>query len=196
MMEDEEPHAGEIDMSKPTPLHYTGVAKFLHWAVALIIITMLTFGQGFDDIVIEDELLFSLSAHSSLGFTVIGLIVLRILWRLGHKPPALPENVSDNQKTAAKWSHMLLYVLMVIVPLTGIYVASTHELAVMPYGAFDVREAFAFLGAEDFDGRRAIHEFSTWLLIGWLTVHILASLFHQFVQKDGVLRRMWFGKSR
>ena len=183
-------------MTKPSPLHYSGVAKFLHWAVALIIMTMLTFGQNFDDIVKDDEMLESLRAHSTLGFTVIGLIVLRILWRLGHKPPALPENVSDNQKTAAKWSHILLYVLMVIVPLTGIYAAATHELAVMPYGAFDVREAFAFLGAEDFDGRRAIHEFSTWLMIGLLAVHIIASLSHQFVQKDGVLRRMWFGKER
>lgn len=183
-------------MTKPSPQHYSGVAKFLHWAVALIILTMLTFGQGFDDIVKEDELLFSLSAHSSLGFTVIGLIVLRILWRLGHKPPALPESVSGPQKTAAKWSHILLYGLMVLVPLTGIYAASTHELAVMAYGAFDVREVFAFLGAADFDGRRAIHEFGTWLLIGLLAVHIIASLFHQFVQKDGVLRRMWFGKGR
>ena len=183
-------------MKQQSPLHYTNVAKTLHWAVALIIMTMLTFGQGFDDIAQEDELLFSLTAHSTLGFTVIGLIVLRILWRLGHKPPALPDSVSDQQKTAAKWSHILLYALMVTVPLTGIYVASTNELPVMPYGAFDVREAFAFLGAVDFDGRRAIHEFSTWLLISLLAVHIMASLFHQFVQKDGVLRRMWFGKGR
>lgn len=175
---------------------YTGIAKFLHWAVAVIIVMMLVFGQGFEEPKTDAEMLFSLQGHSTLGFTVFGLIILRILWRLGHKPPPLPQTVGDTQKSAAKWSHLALYALMILVPLTGLYTATAHEMAVTPYAAFDVREVFAFFGNEDFDGRRAIHEFGTWLLIGLLVVHISAALFHQFVQKDGVLRRMWFGRGK
>lgn len=181
-------------VSTKTPVHYTGVAKFLHWAIAILIIMMLIFGQGFDDLKTSDELAFSLQGHSTLGFTVITLLVLRILWRLGNPPPALPETVAPTQVMLSKLSHLLLYALMIYVPATGIYTAAAHEYAVLPYGAFDVRDAFSFLGASDFDGRRFLHEIGTWLLIALLVVHILAAFLHQFVQKDGVLRRMLPGK--
>lgn len=176
--------------------HYTGTAKFLHWAIALLIIMMLVFGQGFEDITNPDDMAFSLRGHSTLGFTVITLLVLRILWRLGNPPPALPETVAPTQAMLSKVSHLLLYALMIYVPATGIYTAAAHEYAVLPYGAFDVREVFGFLGASDFDGRRFLHEIGTWLLIALLAVHIIAAFLHQFVQKDGVLRRMWFGRGK
>ncbi len=176
------------------PSRYTGIAKFLHWIIALIMIIMLVFGQGFDG---ESgaQLSESLTAHSSLGITVFGLILLRVLWRLAHQPPALPESVGEPQKKAARISHLLLYGLMFAVPLTGFYTAAAHELPVMSYGAFDLREVIAFFGASDFDGRRSLHEYATWVLIGLLALHISAAFLHQFVQKDGVLRRMLPGKT-
>lgn len=178
------------------PIHYTSVAKFLHWAIALIIIMMLIFGQGFENITTDDEMAFSLTGHSTLGLTVIGLIILRILWRIGHLPPDLPETVTGAQKTAAKLSHLLLYALMIYVPVTGLYTAAAHEIAVMPYGAFDLRETLSFFGTADFEGRRFLHELGTWLLIGLLAIHINAAFLHQFIQKDGVLRRMLPGKAK
>lgn len=183
-------------MTNKKPIHYTGVAKFLHWAIALIIIMMLVFGQGFDDPKTDAEMTFSLAGHSSLGLTVISLLILRILWRIGHPAPDLPESVGSGQRTASKLSHLLLYALMIYVPATGLYTIAAHEFAAVPYGAFDLRSALNFLGTDDFDGRRALHEFGTWLLMALLAVHISAALFHQFVQKDGVLRRMWFGGGR
>lgn len=183
-------------MNRPSPIHYTGIAKFLHWAIALLIIMMLVFGQGFDDITDDGELAFSLSAHSGLGLTVVTLLILRILWRIGNPPPGLPETVAPVQAKASRISHLLLYALMIYVPLTGIYTAAAHEITVVPYGAFELREVVSFLGASDFDGRRFLHEIGTWLLIATLAVHILAAFLHQFVQKDGVLRRMWFGKGK
>ncbi|MEL6875152.1 MAG: cytochrome b [Pseudomonadota bacterium] len=175
--------------------HYTGVAKTLHWLIALIIITMLIFGQGFESSE-GDDLAFSLTGHSSLGLTVIGLIILRILWRIGHAPPPLPETVVGAQRLAAKLSHLLLYALMIYVPATGLYTAAAHAMPVMPYGAFDVRQTLSFLGADDFEGRRFLHELGTWLLIALLAVHVSAAFLHQFVQKDGVLRRMLPGKAK
>ena len=96
----------------------------------------------------------------------------------------------------AKFLHWLIYALMIYVPLTGLYTATAHEYAVTPYGAFDVREALSFLGGSDFDGRRFLHEIGTWLLIALLAAHIGAAFLHQFVQKDGVLRRIWFGRGK
>ena len=177
-------------MSDTAPKHYTGIAKFLHWAIALIIIMMLSFGQGFENITTDEEMVFSLTGHSTLGLTVIGLIILRILWRIGHPPPTLPETVTGVQRTAARLSHLLLYALMIYVPITGLYTAAAHEMAVMPYGAFDVREMLSFFGTDGFEGRRFLHELGTWLLIALLAVHISAAFLHQFIQKDGVLRRM------
>jgi len=183
-------------VTQRTAVHYSGIAKFLHWAIALLIIMMLVFGQGFDDVKTDPELAFSLTGHSSLGLTALTLIILRILWRIGHPPPALPATVSPAQATASKLSHLLLYALMIYVPLTGIYTAAAHEMVVMPWNAFDLREVVSFLGATDFEGRRFLHELGTWLLIALLAVHIAAAFLHQFIQKDGVLRRMWFGKGK
>lgn len=183
-------------MTEPSPTHYTGVAKFLHWAIAILIIMMLVFGQGFDDPKTEAEMAFSLRGHSTLGFTAIGLILLRILWRIGHPTPKLPETVSPLQAKASKLSHLLLYALMIYVPMMGLYTAAAHEMAVMPFGAFDLREALSFLGNDNFEGRRFLHEIGTWLLIALLAVHIAAAFLHQFIQKDGVLGRMLPGKSK
>jgi cytochrome b561 len=182
-------------MTGTGPIHYTGVAKTLHWLIALIIITMLIFGQGFETSE-GDDLAFSLTGHSSLGLTVIGLIILRILWRIGHPPPALPETVAGVQLLAAKLSHLLLYALMIYVPVTGLYTAAAHEMPVMAYGAFDLRVTLSFFGADDFEGRRFLHELGTWLLISLLAVHVSAAFLHQFVQKDDVLRRMLPGKAK
>jgi len=180
-------------MTQASPIHYSGIAKLLHWAVALIISLMLFFGQGFENITSDDEMAFSLTGHSTLGLTVIGLIILRILWRLGHPAPSLPESVSSLQAGASKISHFLLYAMMIYVPITGLYTAAAHDMSVMPYGAFDLRDVLAFMGDDGFSERRSLHEIGTWLLIALLAVHVGAAFLHQFVQKDGVLRRMWFG---
>lgn len=74
--------------------------------------------------------------------------------------------------------------------------AAAHEMPVMPYGAFDLRQTLSVLGADDFEGRRFLHELGTWLLIALLAVHASAAFLHQFVQKDGVLRRMLPGKAK
>lgn len=183
-------------MQKFDTTHYTKVAKALHWAIAVLIIMMLVFGQGFDGLKTEEEMAFSLAGHSTLGLTVIGLLVLRILWRLGHPPPALPAEMKPTHKKAANLSHLILYALMVYVPLMGLYTVAAHETVAMPYGAFDLNAALSFLGDSDFEGRRFLHEIGTWGLIGFLAVHIVAALHHQFILKDGVLRRMWFGGSK
>lgn len=183
-------------MNQPQNTHYTTVAKILHWWIAVLIIMMLIFGQGFDDSKTADEMAFSLMGHSSLGLTVIGLLVLRILWRLGHPPPDLPEDMNGAQKSAAKLSHLMLYTLMIYVPLTGLYTIAVHETVATPFGAFNLNAALSFLGDGGFEGRRFLHEIGTWGLIGFLGLHIAAALQHQFVLKDGVLRRMWFDRSR
>jgi len=183
-------------MNQPHNTHYTTVAKILHWSIAVLIVMMLVFGQGFDEPKTDDEMVFSLAGHSSLGLTVVGLLVLRILWRLGHPPPELPGDLNAAQKSAAKLSHLVLYALMIYVPLTGLYAIAAHEMVATPFGAFNLNAALSFLGDGNFEGRRFFHEVGTWGLIGFLGLHIAAALQHQFVLKDGVLRRMWFGRGK
>lgn len=168
---------------------YTGVAKTLHWVMALIIIVMLIFGEGLEDSKGE-ELTKGLAAHSSLGLIVLALVLLRILWRFGHPPPALPEAMGTAQKIAAHAVHAAIYVLMIYLPLTGLYAAAVHDVPVTPFGAFDVREALSFLGVGSFDARRPLHAIGTKVMLALVVLHIGAALYHQFVQRDAVLRRM------
>ncbi len=183
-------------MAAPSDTHYTTIAKVLHWAIALLIMMMLLFGQGFEEPKTVDEMAFSLAAHSTLGLTVLGLLILRILWRFGHPPPALPSDLSAAQRNAAKLSHFMLYALMIYVPLTGLFTIASHETIATPFGAFNLNATLSFLGDGNFEGRRMLHEVGTWGLIGLLALHIAAAFQHQFLLKDGILGRMWFGRGK
>lgn len=175
-------------MSTPQP-RYSGVAMVLHWLTALLALTMLIFGQGFESEKGE-ELRFGLAAHSSLGTTLFALVMIRIVWRWLNPPPPLPDTMPPMQKFAADAVHYTLYAMLIALPLTGAFAAAAHEMPVTPYGAFDLRDALAFLGRGEFADRRAIHEALTKFMMALLVLHLGAVVLHTFVQRDGVLKRM------
>ena len=174
---------------------YTSVAKWLHWIVAALVVAMLFYGWSLDNY--EGEALSAaLSYHALGGFLVASLCGLRYLWRTSHPPPELPATLSRPQVIAAKVIHSTLYILMIVVPVTGLMTAVAHDVPVVILGVIDLQDTFSFFGHDNFDLKRFIHAQAMHTFAGLIIGHIGAALVHQFWIKDGVLRRMLWEKKQ
>jgi cytochrome b561 len=167
---------------------YTRTAVALHWLLALMIVGALGLGAYMTNLPLSPQRLKLTNWHKWAGMTILALSALRLLWRLGHRPPAdLP--MPAWQRRAAHLTHALLYALFFAVPLAGWCYSSAAGYPVVWFGVLPLPD----LVAPD----RALAA-TLKLLHGWLAgalavavlVHIAAALKHQFIDGDGLLRRM------
>ncbi len=180
---------------------YTRVAAVLHWVMAVLIVGNVVLAWVAESLP-ENWVRPGIDLHKSVGLTVLGLVVLRVLWRVAHPPPALPPDYPSWQKRASHAAHMVLYGLMVVLPVSGwlhdsaFKYADKHPLMlywVVPWfriGAVEVLEPAA---KEEFHSALySVHAVSGYALYTLLAVHILGALKHQW---DGAreLQRMRIG---
>lgn len=172
------------------PSGYGAVARVLHWGTALIVAGLWIVGTVMVDLT-DLGLKFSLYQwHKSFGFVVLALTVVRLVWRhLDRRPPALP--MPAWQRRAAAVSHALLYVLLIVIPLSGFLMVSTAPIAI-PTVLFGVVPVPHPLGPDEslFALFRQVHESLTTLLLVLVALHVAAALKHHLVDRDAALRRM------
>ncbi|MFM9912600.1 MAG: cytochrome b [Methylophilaceae bacterium] len=192
------------------PQRYTKVAIILHWLIALMIFGMFAVGWFMADLPkdapkVASFDLFDLglymvqlpeaisprsyyfNLHKSFGVMVLALVLFRIYWKLTHKAPALPASIIGWQRKAASASHHLLYMLMFLMPASGLIMATYSKYGVKWFGiplikGLDnepLREVF-----------KSAHEAIAVILISLIAIHVLAALKHKFVDKDEVMGRM------
>jgi cytochrome b561 len=101
------------------PTRYSAVAQGFHWIIAGLIVTQFTLGWIADDLPLGLHKLAVLARHKSFGMTVLMLAVLRLLWRFKNRPPELPAGMSKVERLLAKGTHVIFYVLLFVMPLTG-----------------------------------------------------------------------------
>ena len=182
---------------KNSVARYTGVAIALHWLIALLIISLLVVGKFMTSLDEADPLRFSLTQwHKSFGITILLLTVARIIWRLSHKPPALPDNIRGWQKFSSGLTHFLLYLLMLGLPISGWIMVSASPLnistilfEVIPLPHLPLLASMANK-VQISDLFHEIHAISSGIMIALLVLHIGAALMHQFVHRDLVMERM------
>lgn len=166
---------------------YDRVAVALHWIIALLVLGQIGLGWFMVDLPKGPDRGYYFALHKSLGLTTAFLIFLRIVWRLTHKPPPLPDWFPDWQSRAAEWTHRLLYVCMVVMPVSGYLSSSFTKHPMKVWGL-----PFFKAGWEDdainavFNG---IHVGTSWLFVALLALHIGAGLRH-LMAGDGVFRRI------
>jgi cytochrome b561/polyisoprenoid-binding protein YceI len=191
------------------PNRYSAVAIALHWAVAVCILSMIPMGLWMTAAIEQPDsqaLAYRVfQIHKSIGFLILALTVVRIVWRLTHRPPALPGGMKRWEAFAANATHVAFYALMLALPLTGwLYVSAgwavaqdrALEVATSWFGLFPiphlpgvaelaagVKRALAFqaMGA---------HAAMAWGAVVLVALHVGAALKHQFVDRDGVLAHM------
>lgn len=173
---------------KPTP--YASLAVLLHWALAVLIISMTGLGWYMMSIEEEPGSGWYFNLHKSVGILVIGLVLLRLVWRLGHKPAPLPAGIPAWQVKASKAGHWLLYGAMIAMPFFGIVgsLLTKRDLFFFGLPLPRVFEANHDLAEVFFEA----HSVTTWILVALVAIHALAALKHLVIDKDGVFQRMWF----
>jgi len=169
----------------------------LHWLIAVGIIGMLILGKYMHELSDTDATKFDLyQLHKSFGLTILALSVLRLVWRLVNKVPPLPEHMPTWERYAAHASHVLLYVLIVAIPLSGWALASASPLGIPTiwFGQFEIPHLPGLQGYADQhaveDQAHEVHELLGNLMIGLLVIHVGAALKHHFWDRDDVLTRM------
>lgn len=116
-------------MTGPSSNRYDAVAAVLHWAMALGIFALIGIGLAMTHADISKLTMFKLfQLHKSIGVVILWLIVVRIVWRLTHRAPPLPDSMPPLERRAAHAGHLALYVLMLVIPLLGWAVVSAAPL--------------------------------------------------------------------
>lgn len=187
---------------------YDGVAQLLHWTTVLLVAVLLILGKA--GLVGEDH---PASAwfmwHGSLGVLVLALVAFRLLWRLVKPPPEFPSTMTQFGRMAARAMHVSLYVLLVAMPISGWLAASAEgshinffNVATFPLwegsvaarpGSAPAAQArpIAAAAEEDREGlSKESHELLGDALLILVSLHFLAALKHQFIDHDGLIRRM------
>ena len=172
-----------------TTSRYTPVAIGLHWLVGIMILGSFGVGLYMADLPLSPQKLKIYSWHKWAGVTIFMLVVIRCLWRLFNKAPALPAQLPQWQRRFAAATHYLLYALMFAIPLSGWLMSSAKGFQTVYFGVLpipDLLQKNVDLG----DILRNVHEALNWLMISVVVLHAAAALKHHFIDKDDVLRRM------
>lgn len=173
--------------TEPPLDRYTFVARALHWIMAVLIIANLILGIGHDALPKDWAIM---PVHKSIGLTVLALTLVRLGWRLGHRPPLHPVAMPGWEKAAAHATHFLFYAFMLLVPLTGWIMTSAGTRPLNWFFLFDVPK-FAVTKGDILVGVSGEgHEIMGFAWAALIILHIAAALRHHLVLKDDVLRRM------
>ncbi|MEM9247570.1 MAG: cytochrome b [Pseudomonadota bacterium] len=171
---------------------YSGMSRALHWLIALLILAMIPVGvvmtqKGLLPRPMQNTFFIF---HKNFGVIVLLLMALRLAWRALRPAPDLPASVTGWQRKAAAFSHVALYVLAFVVPLSG-YVRV--KAGGFPIEWLDRMGVPALVPKSDAlaSTAQAIHFFSALLLAALVLMHIGAALQHGLIKRDGVFSRMW-----
>jgi cytochrome b561 len=184
------------------PARYTTPAIVLHWLIALGIMTNVVLVWVVDSLP-DDVQRPTINLHKSIGLTVLGLAVMRLLWRLTHTPPALPAGTRPWERASAHAAHVVLYVLIFALPLTGwIHDSAWKDAASHPLNLYGVIPWFRIGAIQSLPAATKeqvhalfseIHESCGYVLYAVFAVHVAGALKHQFLDARPSLRRIWFG---
>ena len=174
------------------PNRFDTVSIILHWSVGVAIIAIaaieLLRGEIFPKGSFFREALKAL--HNPAGTVVFGLILLRILWRVAHPTPAMPASMRPWEKVAAKLTHYALYLMMVMIPLTGILYVLARGRPI-DFGLFQIIYPLDHvIGRNASRTLKDAHELLGQAVLVLAFAHAAAALWHHYVRKDEVLTRM------
>ncbi len=175
---------------------YRWPAITLHWMMAVMILAALPLGLVMTELDLSPTKLKLYSWHKWLGVTLFMLLVLRVLWRLSHRPPPLPDSLPRWQRWSAHGIHGALYVLMFAIPLSGWLMSSAKGFQTVWFGVVplpDLVPRHEALG----EWLQETHEVLNGLLMVLLALHVGAALKHLFIDRDGIAARMmpWLKRS-
>lgn len=174
---------------KNTQNHYGLITIFLHWTMVVLIIGLIILGLVMVDLPIGLKKLRYFGWHKEYGMLALLIGLLRFVWRLSNRTPALPVSIPVWQKHSAHFVHWMFYVYMLLMPVTGWILTSAAGLPVSFFGLF-VFPDLVSPSKNLMNTMILTHELMGYALIGAILLHTSAAFLHHFYYKDNVLRGM------
>ena len=181
---------------------YTRIAIVFHWVIAAFVVANIALAWTFK---IWDDRPWTQSVtntHKTIGITVLGLALMRLLWRIAHRPPPLSPAIPRWQAVAARTGHAALYFLIIAMPLSGwIYDSAWEYAADVPIDFFGLFEMPRIAWVADMPAGpkkevdelfHHVHEWLSYLLYVLLAAHLAGALKHQYFDRIPTLQRMTF----
>lgn len=184
-----------MSMVAGRPVRWHPASVVLHWLTLLLILfQFLVAGPMTDetrDLLTRFELY---QLHKSVGLTIAAFVVLRLVLRLVLRAPP-PENAGPWLRGAAGAVHASLYLCVIALPLTGFLMVSSSPIQIptLYFGWFSIPHPIGQVKAT-YQLMLHLHDWAGDLLMAVGAVHFAAVLVHVLVWRDGLLRRMWFGR--
>jgi cytochrome b561 len=178
-------------VSQDPILRYSRLAVALHWLTAALLVAQVVVGFTFHRVLEQGPQRAELFTwHKTLGATILVIALLRLLYRWMNPPPPFPPELPKWERLASVWTHRAFYLLLIIVPLTGLIAVSDRPGVTTPLvGGIPlptvpgINEATGDLSGE-------IHRFLVYATLLLLVAHIIAPLWHRFILRDRTTARM------
>ena len=173
---------------------YVPIARALHWLTALFVLSTIPAGV----VMIEEGLPRALQNglfifHKNVGVVILLLVVARLIVRAVNPPPPLPAFVPAGQAKVAHAVHMLIYLFLIVMALSGYIRVVSGGFPLELWDAIGVprlaprSDAVAGIASQ-------VHGIARFALVSLILIHIGAAIYHGMVRRDGIVRRMWPGK--
>jgi len=170
---------------------YTRTAIALHWIVAIVVVGQFAWGWWMQGIA-KDPVgprVDAFNLHKSVGLVLLALMLFRLGWRIAHPPPPLP-SMPAWQALLARWNHGLLYLALIVMPVSGYLGSVFSGYPVKWFGVTlpmwgERNPALKSLMS-------ATHEIASFVLAAAVLLHVAAALRHAFA-RDGLVARMGIG---
>ena len=174
----------------PAPsTRYTATAIALHWLIFALIACGFTLALYMTGLPLSPAKLKYISWHKWIGVTIFVLMLARLVWRLAHPAPPLPASMPAWQRSAARVSHVMLYILIIAIPLTGWLMSSAFGVPTVYLGLIPLPNPLA-RDKELAELLRSAHLFLNYTMLALVIIHVAAALKHHLADKDDVLARM------
>ncbi|MDB2545762.1 cytochrome b/b6 domain-containing protein [Candidatus Pelagibacter sp.] len=171
---------------KNTLTEYGLISKSLHWLSAILLFIQIPLGFYLVDLDFGPERLTVEDIHVAVGLSIFYLVILRLLNNLLNPTPKLEPSVFKGQKFLAKLNHVLLYVTILSITISGIFKKLFNgETLTIVFKKIKIQDNFE-LGELFYD----IHVISNYILIALIIIHILAVITHRLFFSDNLLKRM------
>lgn len=173
---------------KNTAQRWGWPSQLLHWSVVALIITQFALANIADDLPLGMQKLAMLARHKSIGITILGLAALRLLWRRLSPGPGLPP-LKAYERVLAYFTHYGLYLLLFLTPLAGWLMSSAKHYPVSWFGVLQLPDLVQPNEAT-YGFMKQAHELLAYSIAALAILHAAAALWHHFIKKDDVLKRM------
>jgi len=170
-------------------MRYTKTAIALHWLVAVAVAGAASLGLYMAGLAFSPQKLRLYSWHKWVGVTIFLLALGRVLWRARHRAPPLPAGMPGWQRSAAAGTHVLLYALIFVIPVSGWLMSSALGVKTVYLGLLPLPDLLA-KNKQVGEALKSVHVALNWTLAVVVLLHAAAALRHHYIERDDVLHRM------